>query len=281
MEKEDPGFWRKLSLGVSLALVIALVATARLWSELNALKTRPAPAAPENVAGSAGQKESPNVLPSYAELRGEINRRLGIGEDAISFVTPQSPAVTAAVKEITSGYKENSSEFWRDCDNIFRWVTQNVSYSPDTYTLLVPESPDAGLKWVDEFWRTPEETLKDKAGDCEDLSVLLASMLLNYNEGRYSVWVVVIGNEAVSHIAVALPVAGKMLTIMDPTAFYITGPTGSVLSSREVDVAVKDWLSHWEEKMPGARIKAVFNNEFYKDFLSTQAFINWANKEID
>ncbi len=291
MGKDDStGFWRKLTLALSLALVLSLVGVARLWYQLEAMRTHTyaVPAMPEDIIesrakldSSAVSAEDRQLLSSYAKLRAEINRRLGMGQDALSFVTPDSPAIAGLVKEITGGYKENSTEFWRDCDNIFRWITQNITYSPDTYTPLMPESPTASLSWVEEFWRTPEETLRDKTGDCEDLTMLLASMLLNYNEGRYSVWVIVMGNDSESHIGVAVPVAGKMLTIMDPTVFYITGPNCYILSSRDIDIAVNDWLSHWAEKIPGVRIKSVFNDKFRRDFLSTQGFINWATKEMN
>jgi len=164
---------------------------------------------------------------------------------------------------------------------MFRWITQNITYAPDTYTPLIPESSSESIMWSPEFWRTPEETLKDRAGDCEDLSVLLASMILNYNKAQYSVWIIIMGNKTEGHIAVCLPVSGEMLTIMDPTTFYITGPNTIVLSSRDVTTAVNDWLKHWEKKIPDAQIKSVFNNKFRQDFTNTKEFINWAKKQIE
>jgi hypothetical protein len=301
--------WKKLFVTASILLVASLAFSGDLWFQLESLKTHPYTTPPVETSQPSSQSKIDNpatspldasqeiaalktqltaaeeahrqTLDGYAEIRKEIHRRFGMGNDALSFITPQSPAIDSLVKEITGGYSSDSTEYWRDIDNIFRWITRNITYQQDTYTPLLPASPGEPVTWSEEFWRTPEETLKDKAGDCEDLSCLLASMILNYNSGRYSVWVVSMENQTEGHIAVALPVAGKMLTIMDPTAFYITGPNGTVLSSRDVGEAVNGWLSNMSKKVPDARIKSVFNDKFRQDFTSTQEFVSWAEKQIE
>jgi len=298
--------WKKLFFVASALLVISLVINSDLWSKLEAVKTRPYATSPdtsgtpdtkskqdiENPTDSPEiaalkskltltEEEKRQILAQFSTMRKEINRRLGMGNDAMTFITPDSPAVAKLVKETAGEFAQESREYWLDVDAMFRWITQNITYAPDTYTPLIPESPSESITWSPEFWRTPEETLKDKVGDCEDLSVLLASMILNYNKAQYSVWVITMGNKNEGHMAVCLPVSGEMLTIMDPTAFYITGPNTIVLSSRDVTTAVNDWLKHWEKKIPGAQIKSVFNNKFRQDFASTKEFISWAKKQIE
>ncbi len=274
--------WKKLFVIAGILLIAALAYSGDLWFQLKALKTHPYTTPPVGTSPPSSQSKIDNpATDDYARLRKEVNRRFGTGSDALGYVTPDSPVIGSLVKEITGGYSGDATEYWRDIDSMFRWLTANITYQQDTYTPLLPESPEEQVVWVEEFWRTPEETLKDKAGDCEDLSCLLASMILNYNRGEFSVWVISMENESEGHVAVALPVTGEMLTIMDPTAFYITGPNGTILSSRDVGEAVNSWLGNMSKKVPGARIKSVFNNEFRRDFESTQEFISWAEKEME
>ena len=48
-----------------------------------------------------------------------------------------------------------------------KWVIQNIPYKSDTENYKVPE-----------FWCMPYETLKKGSGDCEDLHILLANLML-------------------------------------------------------------------------------------------------------
>jgi len=51
--------------------------------------------------------------------------------------------------------------------NCLKWIIQNIPYKSDTVNYKQSE-----------FWCMPYETLFKKSGDCEDLSILLANMLL-------------------------------------------------------------------------------------------------------
>lgn len=69
-----------------------------------------------------------------------------------------------------------------------RWVNQNITYMRDSR-----------LYGTIEYWATPKETMDRRAGDCEDMSFVLASILdsLGYNvnvvagfaRGEKHVWV--------------------------------------------------------------------------------------------
>jgi hypothetical protein len=235
------------------------------------------------LANTRGQLEAVKVeqkamLDGYATLREQVNMRFGLEQDCQSFITPDSPAVSDKVKEITGSYSEDTNELWRDSERLYRWVTENIEYSYDSYTPKLPEDISQTLTWTQEFWRTPEETLDDKTGDCEDMATLLASMLLNYNEGKFTIWCVLIQNERVAHAAVAFPVQGDKLTILDPAGKYLTGLYGSI-GSKDIDVAISEWLSYWQRNdMPGAQVCGVFSNTFYREFSGTEEFINWARE---
>ena len=143
---------------------------------------------------------------------------------------------------------------------------------------VLPGTLSGELTWREGCWRMPEETLGDKTGDCEDMAVLLASMLRSYNEGKYRIWVLIIRSsdpEVAGHVAVAFPVAGEELTILDPAGNYYTGYQYGSLRSESASVAVNQWLSHWATKMPGAEIVEAFSENSHNQFSGTNEFLTW------
>ncbi len=224
------------------------------------------------------KNKNSQMLNQYASLKEQVNVRLGdTPEDKQSFINHSNSLVSAKVLEVTGDYSGGASDYWRDCEQLYRWVVSNISYSYDSYTPILPESISGGLIWQQDYWRMPEETLEDETGDCEDMAVLLASMLRSYNEGEYQIWVLVIRSGALGHVAVAFPVEGGRLTILDPAGNYYTGQYGS-LDSSSVSIAVNNWLSHWQREMPDAEIIGVFSEDIFEEFSSTAEFITWAQE---
>ncbi len=223
------------------------------------------------------------MLDNYTSLRETIYRRLGFDEDSESFITPDDPAVIAKVKEIAGAFSEDSNERWRDYRRMYDWVVDNIDYSSDTNLPILPTAPDGSLRWMSEYWKMPSETLVDGTGDCEDMTGLLASLMLSYNNQKYAVWAVIIrDNDGNGHVAVAYPVTGDELTILDPAGNYYTGYLSGSLHSDDISVAVSDWLYNWSAEMPGAEVTAAFSNDFYEEFSGTREFITWAiNKYAD
>ena len=227
------------------------------------------------------KNKNSQMLNQYASLKKQVNVRSGLTpEDRQGFINPSNSLVSAKVLEVTGGYSGSVSDYWRDCERLYRWVVSNISYSYDSYMPILPENMSDELIWRQEYWRTPEETIGDETGDCEDMALLLASMLRSYNEGEYTIWVLGISSnipEYKGHLAVAFPVQGGQLAILDPAGNYYTGQYGS-LQSKSVSIAVNNWLSHWQREMPGAEITGVFSEDIYEEFSSTAEFITWAQE---
>lgn len=239
-----------------VALVASLTANASLWREFTALDR-------------------------YAEIRKQVNRRLGMGRDAQTFVTPDNPAVAAKVKELTTDYSGDPHEYWLSCELLYRWVVANIEYVPDSYTPMLPESMNGEITWVNDCWRMPEETLKDKAGDCEDMSALLASMLLNYNKHTYGVWMVEVRNKDGGHVGVVFPVQNGMITVVDPSIRYNTESDGSiVLNAKEAGTAINLWLAALNDKLPDAQVVMVFSDTLYQEFTGTADFLTWVKTNV-
>ena len=222
------------------------------------------------------------MLDQYSGLKEQVDIRLAsTPEDSQSFITPSDSSVSSIVQEITGGYSENVNRYWSDFDKMYRWVVKNITYSYDSYTPILPSTLSGELTWHKGCWQTPRETLEARTGDCEDMAVLLASMLRSYNEGRYRIWVLRIHSsvpEEKGHLAVAFPVKGGNLTILDPAGNYYTGHQYGVVLSETTSTAVKNWLSHWKREMPGAEIVTVFSEDVYEQFSSTDEFLAWLEK---
>ncbi len=261
---------KKLFIVVTVLLVISIIFGGSLWYHLNTKLN--------NIAVQLTEHEQ--MLSGYANLKKQIDLRLGIEQDGQHFITPDDPEISAKVQEITGGYSEDAKEFWKDYGHLFWWVVGNIAYGADGLTPQLPESINGTLGWRDDFWKLPAETMRDGAGDCEDMSVLLTSMLLNYTQRRFTVWVVGIRTfdpTPKAHIAVAIPLENYQLAIFDPTSRYYTpfpsiGGIGSQLVSRAID----DWLTRLGKEMAGAQIYVVFSENFYQEFSTTEEFIDWA-----
>ncbi len=222
--------------------------------------------------------EKENIEAWYSSLRKDVNIRQGFGEDKRAFITPRDAEVKRIVSEATGGWSNPSDwkEFWTDLKKLYDWVVNNVAYSYDS---PLPVLPDIGgeFYWRDECYRFPNETIRQKHGDCEDQAILLASMILSYSNEKYSIWVVEWVSSSVGHVAVAIPVEGGELTILDPAGkFYTSNMMGGV-GSKDVRSAIGEWLDYWRRQgYPDARINVVFSKNLYREFASNEEFIQWA-----
>ncbi len=272
-----PGLWQKLFIGAAVLLVVSLILGVVSWQQLNAIRTQ---LNAVRLEMDTLQDERDQMLNNYADMREQINLRLGLRQDGQSFIMPDDPEIAAIVQEITGGYSDE--ELWRDYGRLFQWVMGNVEYSLDSPTPLLPASVDGTLEWGEDFWRTPVETIRDGTGDCEDMSVLLASLLLNYNQRRFPVWIVgakTTGPEPSAHIAVAIPSENSQLTIFDIAGHYYS-PFADLggFGSQYIPLAVDHWLTHLEAEMLGAQIYVVFSENFYREFSGNEEFIDWVSQ---
>ena len=288
-----PGLWKKLFIAVITLLVISFALSGGLWHQLNATKSQlsatiaqlnDTTARLNNIQPEMDslKAERDRVVSGYADLRRQINQRLGIGQNSWSFITPDDPEISAKVQEIAGGYSEEN--LWKDYEHLFKWILENIKYSLDSPIPLLPESVDGTLEWEEDFWRTPSETIRDGTGDCEDMALVLTSMLLNYNHRKYPVWIVgakTTGAQPRAHMAVAVPSGNNQLSFFDiPGRYHTPFPTVGGFGSQDIPLAVDHWLTHLEEEMPRAQIYVVLSENFYQEFSGNQEFIDWVDMLI-
>jgi len=213
---------------------------------------------------------------AYTSISNEIFLKLGIGDDASSFITPNDPVVNNLATAITGGYSEDWNEHWRDIKRLYSWVVNNIEYNHDTPVPILPDTPDGDILWIDEYWRTPSETVEAEVGDCEDMALLLQSLVLNYENEQFPTWAIGLQSSNGGHLAVALPVGDGNLVILDPAGIFFTSDGGDVDTDRSVTQAINDWLQHWSYDMPDAYVDFVFDSSFSVYFEDTDGFIDWA-----
>lgn len=87
------------------------------------------------------------------------------GLNPADFITPLDPSVQAVAADIVQKLKEEDSPANR-LREAYNYVTLNMQYMKDM------------TQWgYEEVWAMPDETLRRRMGDCEDLSFLLCSLL--------------------------------------------------------------------------------------------------------
>jgi len=105
-----------------------------------------------------------------------------------SFVTPECQSVKDCLQDILGAppYELSKDAF----DAIRQWVVDNIHYISDEE------------RWgVDDYWQTSEETLSLSTGDCEDIAILLCSLLRAYGIDAEQVYVTLgIDDEKYTHV---------------------------------------------------------------------------------
>jgi predicted transglutaminase-like cysteine proteinase len=88
---------------------------------------------------------------------------VNIPQHAIKYVTPEDETIQELVHEIMSSEWRRS---YNDFDALRQWVTSNVRYKTDQ-----------SVHGVSDYWQLPVETIEYGTGDCEDIAILLCTML--------------------------------------------------------------------------------------------------------
>ncbi|MBO3797334.1 MAG: transglutaminase-like domain-containing protein [Thermoproteota archaeon] len=217
----------------------------------------------------------------YNTIRNQINLRSGGGDEKL-FVTPDDPMVSSIVVQTTGGWSNtvNPEEYWEDLEKMYDWVATNVKYSYDSPYPFMPEI-GGSVWWSIEVWRFPNETIRDRLGDCEDQALLLASMIRNYGGKKYAVWVIEWVGASSAHLAVAVPVLGGDLAILDPTGRFYTKDQYGRLAHKYSGLAVKEWIDYWSTQQKNIQITLALSDTEHQTFSSTNEFIEWASTSVN
>jgi len=171
-----------------------------------------------------------DIYKSYVESN--VNRMpQSFGNYAmVSFVTSDDRMVLDVASKLKS-FAEGENYSQVDTINfILRFVQKNVIYASDNST-----------KGQVEYWRYPVETLVDKKGDCEDSSVLFASIMdaLGYDTAL----LFYVLEDDIGHLAVGIHIDGDHGEYVEDKGgkrYYYCETTNSVYGLGEIPPDISD-----------------------------------------
>ena len=213
----------------------------------------------------------------YAELSYLINQR-SQHLDISKFITPDDPSVKETVTQVTGGWSNPAdlNEFWNDIKAMYNWVVNNIDYRYDGLYPVLQSSPTSTVSFVAEMWQFPNETLTERKGDCEDMAILLTSMIRYYGAEKYwteSIWIACSLN---AHVAVQIPVSDNKITILDPAGKYYTSDTWGNLVQKDLSTEISNWLNYWKPSIGNdVYVYRLFANYVDKTFASTSEYVSW------
>jgi hypothetical protein len=159
---------------------------------------------------------------------------------------------------------------------LYDWVVSNITYNYDGFYPILPLSLPGDVTYITEMWQFPNETLSVRRGDCEDMAILLCSMIRNYVEGNYWAECIWIAGSDGGHVAVQIPVSDDKIAILDPAGNYFTSDGLGHLVSKDISTEVGTWLDYWKPQLGNdVRVYRVFADYMDQSFISTVEYTAW------
>ena len=215
------------------------------------------------------------VASDYFEIRYQLNQR-SQHYDLERFITPNDASVQQTIAEVTGGWSNTSDwdEYWTDIEALYDWVVNNIPYNYDGLFPVLPSIMSDDVEYITEMWQFPNETLSVKRGDCEDMAILLCSLVRGYSQEHWAECILIVSSSS-GHAAVQIPVSEDKLAILDPAGHYHTSSMG-VLVSKDISTEITNWLNYWKPQMgTDLRVYRVFSDYMDQTFSSTAAYISW------
>lgn len=223
------------------------------------------------------QAEYNRYVTAYQRLRDEINHRWN-QQNLENFITPEDSTVNTFVLSITGGWSnpDDWDEYWDDLKAMYNWVVSNVEYRYDGLYPMLPYDPSGNIYYWTEMWQFPNETLSMKKGDCEDMAILLCSMIRCYGDMQYVTECIGITSSTAGHLAVQCPVEGYTLVIFDPAGRYYSHDWLGNIVFNDISTEINNWLDYWKPTMGSdVYVNLVFSDYIHETFMSNDDYIAW------
>ncbi len=227
------------------------------------------------------QSNYDSYVDGYNDLRNRINLRTiqYSYTNVESFITPTDATVEDRVIQITGGWSNPSdwNEYWSDVKTMYDWVVNNIEYRSDGLYPSLPTTPLGYLEYRQEMWQFPSETLDLLQGDCEDMAILLTSLILSYSGSEYGgTECILLQSSDSGHVGVQMYVDGDLLTILDPAGNYYTQDLYGNISHKDISTEINNWLNYWKPEMGyDLYVDRVFSDTVDRSFSSTSEYTSW------
>lgn len=186
-------------------------------------------------------------LDSYGLFEDSLKRTLNNGE-------------LDKIGDVVNSIMPSSTNSWSGRDAIYNYIVNNIEYNYDTefvyfsnlsYQTINGKKTYTGatLDLFCNFVQTPEYTINEKRGDCEDQAILEYAMIMYYYKNiygtTYSTYLADIEYATgPGHIAVFIPVQGGQLCILDTAGHYRTNRWGET-TSKDALTELNNYNTHW------------------------------------
>ncbi len=219
---------------------------------------------------------------SLAKFDQLIQLHSHIGPQSRYLIDPDYVMPIVAEKIVGSLYNPKHPEnTGKDIKKIYEWITKNIYDVPDS------SFPDVTIDYVNisgtllpiklefslrrEYVQSAAETMKRRAGDCEDQAILATSMLIAYLQKLAPAYVIcLISNVQLAHCASLAVVDGK-LYILDPTmGYYAVAKTPS-----EVPTTIRSWMDYTGYSPQYLAKVYLFNNTWFKSYIGIDDVIRY------
>ena len=227
------------------------------------------------------QAEYNQFISNYQKLRSMTDLRL-MQTNLAPLTTPDDPAVIALVHSITGkvGNATDPNSYWKDIKSMYDWVASNIVYREDGLYPQLPNNPsDAvtdGLQHTDQMAQFSNETLRLKMGDCEDISILLTSMIRAYFNKQFLVENIWITGENAGHVAVVIPFQSEKIVILDPPRSYYSHDTLGNIAVNTISSEMYNWMNIWRPSLGNdVHVYRIFSDYMDKYFNGTEQYITW------
>ena len=227
------------------------------------------------------QAEYNEFIFNYKNLKGMTDLRL-MQADLRPLTTPDDLAVVQLVHNITGkvGNITDPDSYWKDIKAMYDWVVTNIEYREDGLYPRLPDDPaDAltnGLEHSDQMAQFANETIRLKSGDCEDMAILLTSMIRAYFNKQFTVENIWITGATAGDVAVVIPFSSDRIVILNPARRYYSRDTLGDIAANSISSEIYNWLSIWRPSLGNdVHVYRVFSDYMDKYFNGTEEYINW------
>lgn len=213
------------------------------------------------VQGTIGYTETLNHLKALTLAVRSLNSTLWeYCNEVDSFRNTLTTAEVLKMEATVRSVVGSSTDSWTNYQRIHEYVTTNVDYVYDVevpyisyYNYIdvngVRYLTDFDVASIENYVQTPEWTLDNGQGDCDDQAALEYAMLRYYNKyvvgTDYNLYLTELDfSDGSSHVTVFMPVSGGKLTILDPAGNYLT-KTGSTIASKTATSEIEAYSGHW------------------------------------
>jgi predicted nuclease with TOPRIM domain len=205
-----------------------------------------------------------SVASDYFEIRYQLNQR-SQQYDIELFITPNDTSVQQTISQVTGGWSDPSdwAEYWTDLKALYDWVVNNIPYNYDGLFPVLPSIMSGDVEYATEMWQFPNETLSLERGDCEDMTILLCSLVRGYSQECWTDCVLIVSSSS-GHAAVQIP------------GHYYTSDISGNLVSKDISAEITSWLNYWKPQMGNdVRVYRVFSDYMDQTFSSTNEYTSW------